>query len=168
MSVFCGSCQKEKMMILTLLCSPTHVFGQETSHQLYGLLSPNQFNPNQSYTPTSPNQHYNQFSPNHDHLNQPPASDSAGCVSSPGEISEEDSFGGAAEDGSSVCSADSAELGQLDLLPYYDGDAVSAYGTYSKVNKPKAEAANLDDIALGSLDYEQLMNYFEGLKESAA
>ena len=27
---------------------------------------------------------------------------------------------------------------------------------------------NLDDIALGSLDYDQLMNYFEGLKESAA
>jgi hypothetical protein len=63
----------------------------------------------------------------------------------------------------------------------------SPYGTYSKVvKKPgkKAEkihspgdnkatttsatATDLDAVAIGALDYEQLMNYFEGLKESAA
>jgi hypothetical protein len=63
----------------------------------------------------------------------------------------------------------------------------SPYGTYSKVVKKsgkKAEkihspgdnkattttatATDLDAVAIGALDYEQLMNYFEGLKESAA
>jgi hypothetical protein len=61
----------------------------------------------------------------------------------------------------------------------------SPYGTYSKVMKkrpggkggaekvksPSAAAtmaADLDAVAIGALDYEQLMNYFEGLKESAA
>jgi len=63
----------------------------------------------------------------------------------------------------------------------------SPYGTYSKVvKKPRkkaekihspgdnkattatATATDLDAVAIGALDYEQLMNYFEGLKESAA
>lgn len=61
----------------------------------------------------------------------------------------------------------------------------SPYGTYSKVMKkgsvtsPIADkiksspvattaVADLDAVAIGALDYEQLMNYFEGLKESAA
>jgi hypothetical protein len=62
----------------------------------------------------------------------------------------------------------------------------SPYGTYSKVVKktnrnnsaaigkikspsetPSA-ASDLDAVAIGALDYEHLMNYFEGLKESAA
>ncbi len=63
----------------------------------------------------------------------------------------------------------------------------SPYGTYSKVVKKPAKkaenihspgdnkattttvtATDLDAVAIGALDYEQLMNYFEGLKESAA
>ncbi len=63
----------------------------------------------------------------------------------------------------------------------------SPYGTYSKVVKKPgkktekihspgdnkatttaATATDLDAVAIGALDYEQLMNYFEGLKESAA
>jgi hypothetical protein len=64
----------------------------------------------------------------------------------------------------------------------------SPYGTYSKVMKKPAgcgggkgstaekiksplaapPTTDLDAVAIGALDYEQLMNYFEGLKESAA
>ncbi len=63
----------------------------------------------------------------------------------------------------------------------------SPYGTYSKVVKKPGKKAekihspgdnkattttatttDLDAVAIGALDYEQLMNYFEGLKESAA
>ena len=101
----------------------------------------------------------------------------------------------AAEDDSSVCSADSGELGEIDQLPdprdchrppranmdYLEN--VSPYGTYSKVNKPaKAAAAignsngggppppptDLNQVAIGALDYQQLMSYFEELRESSA
>ena len=88
----------------------------------------------------------------------------------------------AADDGSSVCSADSAELGVVDDLPLppLDLDDISPSGTYSKVRKPRkcddvysgasggGDAPDLDDIAIGSLDYDQLMNYFQSLRESAA
>ena len=39
-----------------------------------------------------------------------------------------------------------------------------------KIKSPSSVAAtaDLDAVAIGALDYEQLMNYFEGLKESAA
>jgi hypothetical protein len=47
--------------------------------------------------------------------------------------------------------------------------AVSPTGSLS--SRPSGvdnNPANLDSVALGSLDYEHLMNYFESLKESSA
>ena len=50
--------------------------------------------------------------------------------------------------------------------------AVSPTGSLScSVSRPTGvdnNPANLDSVALGSLDYEHLMNYFESLKESSA
>ena len=94
---------------------------------------------------------------------------------SPGDQSDISGGNTAAEDGSSVCSADSAEFGQIDELPHPNDyrESGSPFETYSKVQKPKKDVAkdgptDLEDIAIGSLDYQQLMNYFEDLRESAA
>ena len=92
----------------------------------------------------------------------------------------------AAEDNcSSVCSADSGELEMLEDLPDPNGQTSSSSpaGSLSRrQNKTDTTlpdlvdnravspsiSGNLDDVPLGSLDYEQLMGYFESLKESAA
>jgi len=77
---------------------------------------------------------------------------------------------------SSVCSINSEEL-ERDMLPdpseehasSHSSAAVSPTGSLS--SRPSGvdnNPANLDSVALGSLDYEHLMNYFESLKESSA
>jgi len=45
---------------------------------------------------------------------------------------------------------------------------VSPTGSLSRPGVENNNPANLDSVALGSLDYEHLMNYFESLKESSA
>jgi len=89
------------------------------------------------------------------------------------------------DDVSSVCSVTSSELGpmaashhqQQYTLPPLDSmklrqqiASVSALSspTYSHVVRCQDAPTNLDSIELGALDYEQLMNYFEDLRESAA
>ena len=78
---------------------------------------------------------------------------------------------------SSVCSINSEEL-ERDMLPdpehvsSHSSAAVSPTGSLSlSLSRPSGvdnNPANLDSVALGSLDYEHLMNYFETLKESSA
>lgn len=76
---------------------------------------------------------------------------------------------------SSVCSINSEEL-ERDMLPdpseehvsSHSSAAVSPTGSLSRPSGVDNNPANLDSVALGSLDYEHLMNYFESLKESSA
>jgi len=76
---------------------------------------------------------------------------------------------------SSVCSINSEEL-ERDMLPdpseeqpsSHSSAAVSPTGSLSRPTGVDNNPANLDSVALGSLDYEHLMNYFESLKESSA
>ena len=76
---------------------------------------------------------------------------------------------------SSVCSVNSEEL-ERDLLPdpseeqasSHSSAVVSPTGSLSRPGVENNNPANLDSVALGSLDYEHLMNYFESLKESSA
>ena len=100
--------------------------------------------------------------------------------------SEPDSASSVAEDNcSSVCSVDSGELEMAEDLALPDpssalsspGSSLSRHNNNNnqlpdlvedrKVLSP-GTSRDLDDVPLGSLDYEQLMGYFEALKESAA
>ena len=77
---------------------------------------------------------------------------------------------------SSVCSADSRELEMVEELP--EPSPASSLSRREKRKLPDlvedrrtlspATARDLNEVPLGSLDYEQLMGYFEALKESAA
>ena len=101
------------------------------------------------------------------------------------EDNESDTSVSAAEDNcSSVCSVDSGELEMLDDLPCQSHiPAASPAGSLSRQNVTcdsslpdlvdnrkisPSTSRDLNDVPLGSLDYEQLMGYFESLKESAA
>merc|ERR1719391_1411493 len=76
---------------------------------------------------------------------------------------------------SSVCSINSEEL-ERDMLPdpseeqasSHSSAVVSPTGSLSRPSGVDNNPANLDSVALGSLDYEHLMTYFESLKESSA
>merc|ERR1711974_90853 len=76
---------------------------------------------------------------------------------------------------SSVCSINSEEL-ERDMLPdpseeqasSHSSAAVSPTGSLSRPSGVDNNPANLDSVALGSLDYEHLMKSFESLKESSA
>ena len=75
---------------------------------------------------------------------------------------------------SSVCSVDSRELEREELQDPETSTPnttnVSPSGSLQRKRSPVVDnnPANLDSVALGSLDYEHLMNYFESLKESSA
>jgi hypothetical protein len=99
-----------------------------------------------------------QLSPSHvfSSLEELRAEVAAGGAESEGSEEREGSvtdLSGQEDNCSSVCSADSDEL-ERELEPG------------SPVGRPAAAA--LDSVALGSLDYDQLMGYFESLKESSA
>ena len=93
----------------------------------------------------------------------------------------EESEQSVAEDGSSICSADSGELGRIDELPEPPLEHNSPNKTYSKILKSTTKKepvqdsmplpenpTDLNEVPIGSLDYDQLMDYFQGLRESAA
>ena len=96
--------------------------------------------------------------------------------------SDLDSATSVAEDNcSSVCSVDSGELEMMDDdLPDPRSASSSPASSLSRHNNKlpdlvdnrkilsPATSRDLNDVPLGSLDYEQLMSYFEALKESAA
>ena len=85
---------------------------------------------------------------------------------------------------SSVCSVDSGELEMVEVeeLPDPSSATVSPASSLSRHNNNNklpdlvenrkilspATSRDLNEVPLGSLDYEQLMSYFEALKESAA
>lgn len=102
-------------------------------------------------------------------------------LSRAGEEREEDmsatDLSGQEDNCSSACSVDSGELEQDELpdpsLPSQQPSASVSASTSANNSLQRRKAldnnpANLDDVALGSLDYEHLMNYFESLKESSA
>ena len=99
------------------------------------------------------------------------------------DVSESDLESGSsvAEDNcSSVCSVDSGELEMVDDLPDPSSATSSPASSLSRQKNKLPDlvenrktispsvSRDLNDVPLGSLDYEQLMSYFEALKESAA
>ena len=102
-------------------------------------------------------------------------------LSRAGEEREEDmsatDLSGQEDNCSSVCSVDSSELEQDKLpnpsLPSEQPSAsvspsTSTNNSLQRRKDLDKDPENLDDVALGSLDYEHLLNYFESLKESSA
>ena len=115
------------------------------------------------------------LSPSHVFTSQdPPESDLDGVSVTSATSAAEDNC-------SSVCSVDSGELEMLDDLPNPSSVQVSPASSLSRHDNNKlpdlvdnrkilspASSRDLNQVPLGSLDYEQLMSYFEALKESAA